>query len=159
MKKLMKVTLLLMAIMTVLTLIYAGAVAYKMGYADGELHAHEYSVVKHPTHYNIWRHYFAEKLETEPEEWYTPEELGIVLIPGYDDYDIYIVDKEKALAWMRDGEFTPHALKYQDEFYRISFLWVTPGLGEWPWRILIGGVLGLGWIFTGALLLKERKKE
>ena len=160
MKKIVKAALLLMA---VLTMIYASAVTYKIGYTDGESYAREYSLVKHPIEYDIWRAYSAEKLETEPEEWYTPDELGIVLIKSshFEHYHIFIAreHEEKALAWMRDGEFTPHAVKYEDEFYRISFFWVTPAIPEPQWQIPIGVALGLGWVFTGALFLKERKAE
>ena len=119
MRKLVKASILLMAILTV---IYASAVAYKIGYADGKSRARKYSPVKHPLVYGICNTYSAEKLETEPEEWYTPEELGIVLIKcsHFEDYyHIYLAreHEEKALAWMRDDEFTPHAVKYEDEFY------------------------------------------
>ena len=66
--------------MTVITLISVSLVAYKVGCIDGESYAREYSLVKSPIEYGITKSYSAEKLETEPEEWYTPDELGIVLI-------------------------------------------------------------------------------
>ena len=160
MKKLVKASLLLMAVLTV---IYASAVTYKIGYADGESHARKYSPVKHPTEYDIWRHYFAEKLETEPQEWYTPEELGIILIINshFEHYDIFIAreHEEKAFAWMRDHEFTPYAVKYEDEFYQILGLWVTPGISGPKWEIPTGIALGAGWVFSGVHFLKGRGEK
>ena len=160
MKRIVKASILLMAILTV---VYASAVAYKIGYADGESRVRKYSIVRQPIGYGIWRSYSAEKLKTEPAEWYTPEELGIVLIKcrHFEHYHIYIVreHEEKALAWMRDDEFTPYAVKYEDEFYHIVFLWTTPAVPEPNWQIPIGVALGLGWVFTGVLFLKGRKEE
>jgi len=164
MKKVLTVTLILMAILTV---IYVGAVVY------ANMNANSSNVVdsgggKHPTEYGIWRHYFA-KLETEPQQWNTTEELGIILVQSKvseECYHIYIVDPEKALPWMKDIIPEPDAIKYEDNFYNIVFLWVTPGLPErgiLEWvkllQIPLGVALGACWVFTGVLFLKWRKKE
>lgn len=159
MKKVFTVTLLLTAILTV---IYVGVVVY----ASANLSYSVDSGGKKPIDYGIWRAYFAEKLETEPQEWNTTEELGIVFgermkYAEKETYEILIVNPEKALPWMKDIIPEPDATKYEDNFYNILFLWVTPGLPESvkQWQIPIGGALGACWIFTGALFLKGRKPE
>src|SRR4030042_1399968 len=158
MKRMVKAVIILMAI---LTATYVGVVAY----ANTNLsHSADSNVYRHPTEYGIWRHYDAEKLQREPQEWFTPEELGIILVKNKfleDGYDIFIVDEEKALPWMNGSAPMPYAVKYQNAFYQISWLWVEPGLREsaMQWQIPIGGVMGAGWIFTGILFLKWRKKE
>jgi len=159
MKRIVKASILLMAILTV---IYFSVVAYANTNSSYDVGLSDDG--KHPTEYDIWRHYFAEKLGTEPEDWYTPEELGIILVESEvieGRFHILIVDEEKAFPWMRDDEFTPYAVKYEGGFYEIFFLWVSPGLPEHvkQWQIPIGIVLGAGWTFTGVLFLKGRKKE
>src|SRR4030042_4193047 len=97
MKRVVKAAIILMAI---LTATYVGVVAYTNTNLS---HSADSNVYRHPTEYGIWRHYVAEKLQREPEEWYTPEELGIVLVKDnhYENYyDIFIIDEEKALPWM-----------------------------------------------------------
>ena len=157
MRKIVKASLLLMAILTV---VYAGVVVY----ANANSSYGSSGDGKEPMEYGIWKSYHAEKLETEPEDWYTPEELGIILVESEvieGRLGIYIVDEEKAFPWMRDDEFTPYAVKYEDEFYHIVFLWVTPGLPEhvMQWQIPTGAALGVGWVFCGVLFLKGSKEE
>jgi len=148
-------------LMATLTVIYVIAVVYANTNPSYDVGSSDDG--KHPTEYDIWRHYFAEKLETEPQEWYTPEELGIILVESEvieGRFHILIVDKEKAFPWMRDDEFTPSAVKYEDEFYQIFGLWVTPApVYVKQWQIPIGVALGAGWAFTGVLFLKGRKEE
>lgn len=158
MKKIMKAVLILMSI---LTAIYVSAVVY----TNVNLSYSVDSGGKKPIDYGIWRAYFAEKLETEPQEWNTTEELGImfgerVKPAEKETYRILIVDPEKALPWMKDVIPEPDATKYEDDFYNIAFLWVTPGLPERvkQWQIPLGVALGVCWVFTG-VFLKGRKKE
>ena len=159
MKRIVKASLLLMAI---LTAIYAVLVVYAS--ANSSYDVGSSGDGKHPTEYDIWRHYFAEKLETEPQGWYTPEELGIILVESKVEegcFHILIVDEEKALPWMSGTTPEPHAVKYEDEFYQILSLWVTPALPEHvkQWQIPTGIALGAGWVFSGVLFLKGRKEE
>jgi len=160
MKRMVKAVIILMAI---LTATYVGVVAYT---STNLSHSADSNVYRDPIEYGIWRHYDAEKLQWEPQEWYTPEELGIVLVKDKfpeNYYDIFIVDEEKALPWMNGTAPMPYAVKYQNEFYRISWLWVTPGLPESvklkQWQIPIGGLLGVGWVCTGVLFLKWKKEK
>ena len=157
MRKLVKASILLMAILTV---VYAGLVVYAN--ANSSHGVGSSGDGKEPIEYGIWKHYFAEKLETEPQEWYTPEELGIILVESKVEegcFHILIVDEEKALPWMNGTTPEPYAVKYEDEFYRILSLWVTPAGCEPNWQIPIGVALGFGWVFTGVLFLKGRKEE
>jgi len=159
MKKSVKAVLILLVILTV---IYVSAVVYAS--ANSSVDTDSSGEGKHPTEYGIWRHYHTWKLQGEPQEWYTPEELGVILVPSpviEDHYYLFIVDPEKALPWMSGTEPMPYALKYEDKFHSISFLWLTPALPESikNWQIPVGGALGACWIFTGAIFLKERKNE
>ena len=138
-------------LMVIVTMISVGYVGYRVGFADGESYVQEYSIVKTPLQCGITKSYVAERLENAPDHWWTPDDLGIVLIKGdqTDSYRIYIARKheEKAMAWMRDESFTPQAIKYESEFFGISFLWVTPGLSEsvGPLLVRVSAILGLGW--------------
>ena len=161
MRKLVKASILLMAILTV---IYTGLVVYAN--ANSSYDVGSSGDGKEPIEYDIWRAYFAEKLETEPQEWNTTEELGIIFdrkmeYAETETYLLLIIDEEKAFPWMRDDEFTPYAVKYEDEFYHIVFLWVSPGLPEHvrQCQIPTGIALGAGWVFTGVHFLKGRKAE
>jgi len=161
MRKMMKAVLVLMAILTVA---YVGVVVYANNNSSHNADSGGYG--KEPIDYGILRAYFAEKLETEPQEWNTTGELGIIFGDKMESaetetYLILIVDEEKALPWMNGTIPEPYAVKYGDSFYRIVFLWVGFGLPERvnQWQIPIGGALGAGWVFTGALFVKGRKKE
>lgn len=161
MRKMMKAVLVLMAILTVA---YVGVVVYANNNSSHNADSGDYG--KEPIDYGILRAYFAEKLETEPQEWNTTEELGIIfgdkMEPAETEtYLILIVDEEKALPWMNDTIPEPYAVKYGDNFYDIVFLWVELGLPESvkKWQFPTGATLGAGWVFTGALFVKWRKKE
>jgi hypothetical protein len=155
-KKRVKVALLLMAVLTVS---YVSVVVYANANSTYD-DSYDY---RDPIEYGVWKHFVAEKLETPPDQWNTTEELGIVLVSckvkeGL--YHIYIDDPERALPWMNGTKPQPFAVKYADDFYRISFaLWVTPGLAESirQWQIPIGVVLGAGWV--SVLFLEKGKKE
>jgi len=161
MKKGVKISAGLMTIMTLVSVCY---LAFKVGYRDGRSSAREYSVAKVPLEYGIAKTYVAEKLETEPENWYTPDELGIVLVKNeqFEHYNIYIAraHEEKALAWMRDEDFTPQTIKYGEEFLGICFLWVTLGLRESMDLLLIqiSAMLGTGWVVV-ALISSNRVQK
>ena len=155
--------------MVILTVIYVSAVTYANTNANSS-NISDSGGAKRPTEYGIWRHYFAEKLETEPQEWNTTEELGITfgerIHAQKEAYEILIVNPEKALPWMKDIIPEPDAIKYEDNFYSIGFLWVTPGFPECgilhcvkQWQIPLGLALGACWVSTGVLILRWRKKE
>ena len=144
MKKIVKVTLLLVAILTV---IYVSAVVY--AYANSNL--------IHDVVYTAYEY----ESETPPTDWYTPEQLGIyeVIELGENADCLQIVVHQEKEPFPLQSE-NPIFL-YKDKFYQISSHWVTPGLPEHvkQWQTPIGGALGVCWVFTGALFLKERKKE
>lgn len=161
MRKVAKVALTLMVISTTIYLIF-------VMYANANS---SYSVDsngngKDPIAYGVWKTYFAEKLETAPQEWYELGELGITFgekmqYAEKETYKILIVDQEKALPWMNGTTSEPYAVKYGGSFYRIMFLWVTPGLPEniKQWQLPIGVALGAGWICTGVVFFKESEKK
>lgn len=143
MKRVMKVALFLMAMLTV---VYAGLVVYansNSGYLDAAYVAGEY------------------KSEKPATDWYTPEQLGIVEIieHEYGENDTYwlvvVVDREKEPFPLFSTIF-----KYKDKFYQISQREVLPWLPESVkhWQILAGVGIGAGWVFVGAMFLRERKK-
>lgn len=150
-----------LGLMVVITALSISPLSYKYGYIDGESHAREYSLVKTPIEYGITKSYQAERLGTEPGTWYTPDELGVVLIKSshFELYYIYIAreHEDKALAWMRDEEFNPEAVKYMDQFYEIGFVWVTPlheSAGPLLARVIM--ILGIGWIVTASVCLLSK---
>ena len=143
MKKVFTVTLILMAILTV---IYVSVVVYAN--ANANAYPHRYVL------YGAFEY----ESETPPTDWYTPEQLGIYDVIEYGENDSWLhiaVDREKEPFPLQSEN--PIFL-YQDKFYQVSPLWVTPGLPEGvkQWQILIGGALGAGWVFTGALFFKRR---
>lgn len=162
MKRVVKAALILM---TILTVIYVSVVVYANTNSSYN-NADSSGYGKKPIEYGILKAYFAEKLDWEPQEWNTTEELGITFgekmkYAETETYGILIVDEEKALPWMNGTAPMPYAVKYEDKFYNIVFLWVDLGLPESvkQWQILIGVALGAGMVFTGVLFLKWRKKE
>lgn len=162
MKPYVKVTSIGFLILVVLSVAYFGVVAYTIGYLHGESYTRKHAIVKTPLDYDIWKHYVAEKLQGEPSDWNTTEELGIILVESKvieGRYHIFIGDEEKALPWMKGTKPLPNAVKYEDELYQITWLYVTPGVPEPNWLIPIGVILGAGWILTGILFLKLGKKE
>ena len=145
MKKVFTVTLILMAILTV---IYVSAVVC----ANTNANAYPHRYVLYGA--------FEYESETPPTDWYTPEQLGI--------YDVIEYGENGWLHIAVDREKEPFPLQsenpiflYKDKFYQVSPLWVTPGLPEGvkQWQILIGGVLGAGWVFAGALFFKRRTQK
>lgn len=146
MKKIVKVALLSMAVLTVT---YVSAVVY----ANTNANAYSHRYVLYGA--------FEYESETPPTDWYTPEQLGI--------YDV--IELGENGSWLHiavDREKEPFPLQsenpiflYKDKFYQVLPLWVTPGLPKsiMQWQIQIGGALGVCWIFTGVLFLKWRKKE
>lgn len=141
MKKAVKAALLLVIILTV---IYAIVVVY----ANTNLRSPKplYAAFEYES-------------ETPLASWYTLEQLGIVNVIEYEENGwIHIeVDREKEPFPLQSE--LPIFL-YQDKFYQVSPLWVTPGLPK-SVRLLqipIGGALGTGWIFTGIRFLNGRKK-
>ena len=143
MKKVMKVIAILMVILTVfyvsVVVVYAN-----VNYDDVVYAAFEY------------------ESETSPTNWYTPEQLGIVKIIEYGENGSYwlhiVVDPKQEPFPLQEEQ--PIFL-YNSTFYQVSPLWVTPGLPESvkQWQIPIGGVLGVGWVLTGALSLKGRMRK
>jgi hypothetical protein len=95
-----------------------------------------------------------------PEEWYTPEQLGIVKIIGYteDTTWIQVVYGDQGPLVNPDEE---PIFKYKDKFWQISHFYVTPALPEEVkrWQVPIGGAISVGWIFTGIVFLKVRKNS
>ena len=161
MKRIVKASILLIAILTV---IYAGLVAYAN--ANPSYGAGSSGDGKEPFEYGIRKSYLAEKLETEPQEWNTTEELGIIFgdkmeYAETETYLLLIIDEEKALPWMNGTTPEPYAVKYEDKFYHIVFLWTTPGLPEHvrQWQIPTGIALGAGWVFSGVHFLKGRGEK
>jgi len=151
----MKAVLVLMAI---LTTIYVSAVVYANVNANDDYYmtkGHVYVV------YAAYKH----EQDTPLTEWYTPEELGIVEVWELGNRAVQIVvDRRKEPFPFgplgTDDQLT--VFLYKDEFYTVSHRWVTFANGGGslpPWQIPIGGALGAGWVFTGALFVKWRKKE
>lgn len=150
----------ILILMTILTVIYVSVVVYANATSANSSDSTDKG--KDPVEYGIWKHYLADKLETEPAEWYTPEQLGIVLVKSpvtEERYHIFIADEEKALPWMNGTKPMPYAVKYENAFYRIAYLWVTPGLPESvkQWQVPAATGLGAGWIIVGALLIQRKK--
>ena len=152
MKKIVKVALLLMAVLTVA---YVSAVVY----ANADVGFNHYS------HRYVLYAAFEFEADTPPSEWYTPEQLGIYDVIEYGENGSYwlhiAVDKEKEPFPLQSANPT---FLYKDEFYTVSSVWVTPMLpGEFrQWQIPIGVALGAGWLFAGVLFLlflKGRKNE
>jgi len=154
MKKLMKVALLLMAVLTVT---YVSAVVYANFYANADFHDYANS-----HRYVIYAAYKYEQ-DTPPTEWYTPEELGIVEVWEVNGRTLQIiVDREKEPfpfgPYGTDDQLT--IFLYKDGFYTVAHRWVTfAPYHVKQWQIPIGVALGAGWLFVGVLFLKGRKKE
>ncbi len=145
MKRVVKAALILMAILTVT---YVGVVAY----ANTTANFHRYVLYAA----------FEYEGDTPSTEWYTQEQLGIygvIEYGGNGSYWLHIaVDREKEPFPLQEKQ--PIFL-YKDKYYQVSPLWATPGLPESvkQWQISVCGVLGAGWVFTGALFLKWRKRK
>lgn len=124
---------------------------------------------KKPIDYGILQAYIGEKLEIEPPEWNTTDELGITFgerlqAAEKESYEILIVDPERALPWMNGTVSEPYAVKYNGDFYRIMSLWVDvkqlkPSEDVRQWQFPLGTTLAVGWVFTGVLFLKRRRNN
>jgi len=142
MKKSLMVAL---ALMSILTVVYIGAVVYANTNYDG----FKEIVLA------------AEELETQPSSWYTPEELGIISIAekqGFPGLLSIGVPPEK--DWERLQGEQP-VFKYKDEFYQILPVWVDTIYIPHPvlqYKIPIGAAVGTGWILIGALIFREKRK-
>lgn len=154
MENVVKATLILMGILTV---IYAGAVAYVN--ANSSLDDNIEGDLSRAVLYAAFEY----ESETPPSVWYTPEQLGITGVIRYGENCSWLhigVDREKEPFPLQREQ--PIFL-YKDKFYKVSHLWVTPAgcdpnvelIVKW----LFGLGLGLGWVFTGILLLNGRRKE
>jgi hypothetical protein len=139
-KKRVKVALLLMAALTVS---YVSMIAYVYASSTNDRN----DVV-----------YGAFEYDSEPSDWYTPEDLGIFSIIELGEGWLHVaVSKEDEPFPLQEEQ---PIFKYKDKFYQVSELWVTPGLPESTKGTLILAACGLGcgWFFAGGLFLTERKK-
>jgi len=145
----MKIALISMSVLTVIyisTAIYTNASSIGSNGKSKGLVAYEY------------------ESETPPTKWYMPEELGIVSFMEIGNSTRYAL-----LVGVYDPPFDLQAeqpiFKYKDKFFIFSSHWITFGDSEnrpppEPILVEIGGaLLSLGWIFSGILFLKERKKQ
>ena len=153
----MKVALLFMAVLTV---IYVGAACYV--YASlTSVAADDYLYVDPNNYPDVGYVAYEWKPETPPTKWYTPEELGIVLI--YDigeDGDVFEIG---AIREKEPFQLFGVTFKYEDKFYTVSEHWITLAGCEPNVKATVmlvsGAGLGLGWLFTGVLFFKGRKKQ
>ena len=142
-KKRMKILLLAMLILTVIYIggaWYANAVA--ANYDELMLSARE--------------------LSTQPPDWQTPEQLGIVEIIEREGWLHILVPKDKAYQLQADQP----TFKYEDKFYQIEGLWATPELPEDVKQRqslaitgtgTVGAAVGVGWIYIGISVIKEKR--
>ena len=95
----------------------------------------------------------------EPEEWYTPEQLGIVKICGYSEDANWIQVVYGDQGSLVNPDEQP-IFKYNGKFWQISKLHVTPGLPEEAkkWQVPIGGMIAVGWVFTGIVFFKSKRR-
>jgi hypothetical protein len=150
MKRVVKVVLILM---TILTVIYASAVVYANANSNSESSPYPHRYVL----------YAAVRYEGDipPPEWYMPEQLGIYNIIEYVENASWLhieVDREKEPFPLQEKQ---PVFLYKDKFYQVSPLWATPALTESAnlWQVPIGLALGTGWVFTCALFVKMRKEK
>ena len=104
----------LFLVLLVITVAFYGAVAYAFAVFNHSSN----KLGKYPPDCGIPYAYYAQETE-HPGMWYTPEQLGIVLVEtGYSEYPyrILIVDEEKARAWMISGD-PPIDIKYNGKYY------------------------------------------
>jgi len=98
----------------------------------------------------------------EPKVWYTPEQLGIVKILGYQENATWIQVVYGDQGPLINPEVEePPIFKYRGKFWQISKLHVTPSLPESVkrWQVPIGGMIAVGWVFIGALYFKSKRKN
>ena len=141
MKIIAKVVLVLM---TILTVICASVVVYVNANSSG--HNPLYAAFEYES-------------AAPPADWYTPEQLGIVQIIEYGEngsYWLHVAVENEPFPLQSEQP----VFQYENKFYQISPLWVTPGLSEQvrQLQIPIMGALGTGWLFAGVLLFKKRER-
>jgi len=151
-KRMVKAALILM---TILTVIFVSVVMY----VNANANFHDYANSHRYVVYAAYKH----EQDTPPTEWYTPEELGIVEVWELGNRTVQIVvDRRKEPFPFgplgNDDQLT--VFLYKDEFYTVSHRWVTFAVGYvTQWQVPIGIALGAGWVSTGALFVKVRKKQ
>ena len=141
MKKMVKIVLML----AILTAVYISSVVYANASSKNNTFSTLYSAILY---------------KSEPSKWYYPEQLGIVEIIDYGAENatwVHVVVPPKLDPGDLDVERP--VFIYKGRFYQIAEGSINPGLHETVerWQILIGGGLGAGWIFVGALILRKRK--
>lgn len=94
-----------------------------------------------------------------PDQIYTLEELGIVKIIKYEGNEawVHVVVEKPDFPFEEKQPF----FEYEGRLYQITGFSATPGFEHIPREpILWGGIaLSGGWVLTGILFLKGRKKE
>jgi len=120
-------------------------VAYHQ-YEKGREDQLRYSRAKSPLYFGITKDYTA-ILVSNASTWNTTDQLGIVFFRNQFNsswYDVLIEDQDK-IQWMEAGE-TPY-VKYNDKYYHLEWLWVTPGL-DLEYGRIAGGALGLAMLWV-----------
>lgn len=145
--------------LVVITLVYAGTVAY-VAYTIINDEPY-YDLIYQPSRPPPNNGYPAFLYNGTPTGWYTPEQLGIYALTSDEEGDpliFVLIDKDREPFPLMDKQ--PIFL-YKDKFYRVSALWVTPGLRENNLSSLlfvIGLVLVPVWGIT-ILSYIEKKKQ
>ena len=150
----------LFLVLLVITIAFCATVAYAFAVSDQSTTS---DIGKRPCDYGVLYVYVAEE-EKHPGKWYTPEQLGIVIVPNekYDFYNVYVVDPEKAVPWMKEG--LDADVKYNDKYYWVyPAAYITPG----PLYYLRDGtvvgasssVLAVCWCLLGFSFWKRNEKQ
>ena len=108
--------------------------------------------------------YAADLYESEipPPIWNTTEQLGIVEVIdyGYGENATWVhinVDKEREPFPLQEVQ---PIFQYKGKFYKVSPLWMMPGLPRNLLQQPAGAVFcGIGWCATGILWLNWRKED
>lgn len=144
MQKVMKILLLTMLIVTA---IYAGFVVYANTNSES---------------CNGGTVYSAFLCKGEPTKWYFPEQLGITEFTEYENgVWLHVV-----VPYESDPGIIEHLIImeggavfiYEGRFYNITGFSATPALPDRlkQWQFPLGGAIGMGWVFVGALFYKRR---
>jgi len=143
MKKVVKGILL----MSILTMIYIGAVVYADSNSASRYSADGWVLA-------------ADEYEGQPSSWYTPEELGMTVYREGNGWVQVVVPYNVNCTELREQR---PIFKYKDRFYQISESDITPAVYEETtrWQILavvVGACIATGWIYVGYLGLRKRRK-